>query len=166
MTTPGRERRDDIVLRTYEPALEWIGRNYGDLHMLWEWDIVHSSRLHHPLGDIWPWDQLLSRDLSPDGWADTVNASPGGLPCTGGICMGGDIYRAKATYGYRQILDGSDPSVLWFLLLSGQSGHAFHPHYDDLLDSWMEGEYIPLRRAPTPTEVDGAQSVLLLKPKE
>jgi len=165
VTTRERERRDDIVQRAYEPALEWIGRNYGDLHMLWEWDLVHSSRLHHALGDIWPWDQLLSRDLSPDGWAATVNASPGGLPCTGGICLGGDLYRAKAVYGYRQILDGSDPSVLWFSLLPGQSGHAFHRHYDDLLDPWLEGKYIPLRRASSPRDVAGAEAILSLVPE-
>ncbi|UCC63823.1 MAG: penicillin acylase family protein, partial [Anaerolineae bacterium] len=131
VSTPKRELRGDILKRAYEPALEWIGRNYGDLHMLWEWDIVHGSRLHHPLGDAWPWDQLLSRDLAPDGWADTIHASPGGLPCVGGICQGGDFFRAKAVYGYRQILDANAPSTLWFALLPGQSGHPFHPHYDD-----------------------------------
>jgi acyl-homoserine lactone acylase PvdQ len=166
VTTPGRELRGDILKRAYEPALEWIGRNYGDLHMLWEWNIVHSSRLHHPLGDAWPWDQLLSRDLAPDGWADTVNASPGGLPCTGGICLGGDFYRARAVYGYRQVLDASDPSTLWFMLLPGQSGHPFHPHYDDLLDEWLAGEYLPLRLAASPAEVEGAESVLILTPQD
>ncbi len=166
VNTPGRELRGDILKRAYEPALEWIGRNYGDLHMLWEWNIVHSSRLHHPLGDAWPWDQLLSRDLAPDGWADTFNASPGGLPCTGDICMGGDLFRVKAVYGYRQVLDASDPSTLWFMLLPGQSGHPFHPHYDDLLDEWLAGEYLPLRLAPSPAEVEGAENVLILTPED
>jgi acyl-homoserine lactone acylase PvdQ len=166
VTTPGRERRDDILKRAYEPTLEWIGRNYGDLHMLWEWDIVHGSRLHHPLGDAWPWDQLLNHDLYPDGWADTRNASPGGLPCLGGICQGGDLYRAKAVYGYRHIFDLADPATLWFTLLPGQSGHPFHPHYDDLLDEWLAGEYLPLRLAPTPNEVQEAKSVLILTPNE
>ncbi len=165
VTTPEQEQRDDIVKRAYEPALEWIGRNYGDLHMLWEWDLVHGSRLHHALGDAWPWDQLLNRDLYPDGWADTINASPGGLPCTGGLCMGGDIFRAKAAYGYRQIIDANDPSTLWFTLLPGQSGHPFHAHYDDLLDEWLAGEYLPLRLAASPGGVDGAESVLVLTPQ-
>jgi acyl-homoserine lactone acylase PvdQ len=165
MTTPERELRDDIVKRAYEPALEWTGRNYGDLHVLWKWDIVHGSRLHHALGDAWPWDQLLSRDLNPDGWADTINASPGGLPCTGGICMGGDIFRAKAAYGYRQIADASDPSTLWFSLLPGQSGHPFHAHYDDLLDEWLAGKYLPLRLVASPGDVESAESVLILTPE-
>ena len=145
--------------------MEWIGRNYGDLHMLWEWDIVHGSRLHHPLGDAWPWDQLLSRDLYPDGWTDTTNASPGGLPCTGGICMGGDFFRAKAVYGYRQILDLSDPSTLWFTLLPGQSGHPFHAHYDDLMDEWLQGAYMPLHLSASPDHVQEAKSVLVLTPE-
>jgi penicillin amidase len=166
VTTPGQERRGDLLRRAYEPALEWIGRNYGDLHMLWEWDIVHGSRLHHPLGDAWPWDQLLNHDLYPDGWADTHNASPGGLPCLGGICQGGDLYRAKAVFGYRHIFDLGDPATLWFALLPGQSGHPFHPHYDDLLDEWLAGEYLPLRLAATPQEVQEAESTLILTPEE
>jgi acyl-homoserine lactone acylase PvdQ len=166
VNTPERELRGDILKRAYEPALECIGRNYGDLHMLWEWDIVHGGRLHHPLGDAWPWDQLLSRDLTPDGWADTANASPGGLPCTGGICQGGDFFRAKAVYGYRQILDVGDPSTLWFMLLPGQSGHPFHAHYDDLMDEWLAGEYLPLRLAASPEEVEGAKGVLVLTPED
>jgi penicillin amidase len=134
--------------------------------MLWEWDIVHGSRLHHALGDAWPWDQLLSRDLNPDGWADTANASPGGLPCVGAMCMGGDLFRAKAVYSYRQILDASDLSTLWFALLPGQSDHPFHPHYDDLMDEWLAGEFVQLRLAPTPDAVQGTESVLILKPSK
>lgn len=176
VTTSERERQDDILKRAYELALLWIGRNYGDLHMLWEWDIVHSSPLRHPLGDTWPWDQLLSRNFAPDGWADTINASPGGVPrlCGGiqvgtedsGICRGEEFFRAKATYGYRQVLDVSDPSTLWFVLLPGQSGHPFHTHYDDLMDEWLAGEYLPLRLAPSPEEVQGADTVLVLTPKD
>jgi acyl-homoserine lactone acylase PvdQ len=164
VTTPEQETREEILERAYEPALEWIGRNYGDLHMLWEWDVVHGSRLHHALGDAWPWDQLLSLDLNPDGWADTANASPGGLPCVGGMCMGGDLFRAKAVYAYRQILDASDLSTLWFALLPGQSDRPFHPHYNDLMDEWLAGEYVPLRLSAIPEAVQGAESALILEP--
>lgn len=164
VTTPEWELRGDILKRAYAPALEWIGRRYGDLHMLWEWDIVHSSQLHHPLGDAWPWDQLLNRDIAPDGWSDTVNASPGGLLCTDGICQSGDIFRAKAVYGYRQILNLADPSTLWFILLPGQSGQPFHPHYDDLMDEWLDGEYIPLKLVASPQEIEGVESVLSMRP--
>jgi acyl-homoserine lactone acylase PvdQ len=160
VTTPERESWADILQQAYEPALEWIGRNYGDLHMLWEWDIVHGSRLQHPLGDAWPWDQLLNADLALDGWSDTNNASPGG----GLLDPGGDHFRARAVYGYRQIVDLGDPSTLWFALLPGQSGHPLHAHYDDLADEWLAGEYLPLRLAPSPQEVAGAESVLILEP--
>ena len=166
VTTPEQESRDEVLKRAYEPALEWIGRNYGDLHMLWEWDIVHGSRLHHALGDAWPWDQLLSQDLAPDGWSDPINASPGGLPCQGGICVGGDLFRAKAVYGYRQILDTGEPSRLWFTLLPGQSGHPFHDHYDDLTDEWLAGKYLPLDLAPSADQVESTAGVLVLKPED
>ncbi len=158
VSTPERELRSDVLERAYDPALEWIGRHYGDLHMVWEWDVVHKGQLAHPLGDAWPWDYLLSRDLSPDGWADTVNASPGGGRDTN------RFYQVKAVYGYRQILDLSDPTTLWFVLLPGQSGHPFHPHYADLTDEWLAGEYLPLRLAASPDEMEGRISTLALTP--
>jgi penicillin amidase len=151
-----------MLRRAYEPALEWIGRNYGDLHMLWEWDLVHGNYLRHPLGDAWPWDQLLNSYLALDGWSDTVNASPGGGP----LEWGGEHFRARAVYGYRQMVDLSEPDRLWFALLPGQSGHPFHAHYDDLRDEWLAGEYVSLRLAASPAGVEGAEDVLLLKPGE
>jgi penicillin amidase len=27
---------------------------------------------------------------------------------------------------------------------TGQSGHAFHPHYDDMIDPWRNIEYHPM----------------------
>ena len=169
--TPERELRSDMLKRAYEPALEWIGRNYGDLHMLWEWNIVHGSRLQHPLGDAWPWDHFLNADLALDGWNDTVNASPGDgaqgrLRPGEGLHMGGDFFQARAAFGYRQIVDQGDPSTLWFALLPGQSGHPFHAHYDDLMDEWLAGDYVPLRLTASPQEVEGAKNVLILKPEE
>ncbi len=164
VNTPQWELRQDILKRAYAPALKWIGRHYGDLHMLWEWDIVHSSQLYHPLGNAWPWDQLLNRDIAPDGWSDTVNASPGGLPCTGGICQGGDMFRANAVYGYRQIINLDDLTTLWFTLLPGQSGQPFHPHYDDLMDEWLNGAYIPLKLVESPQDIKGVENVLSIKP--
>ncbi len=165
VSTPQRELRGDILQRAYEPALEWIGRNYGDLHMLWEWDLIHGSQLYHLLGNAWPWDQLLNRDFAPQGWTETANASPGGLPCTGGLCWGGDFYRVRGVYGYRQLFDASDPDTLWFMLLPGQSGHPFHPHYADLLDEWLDGEYLPLQTADSPDRVPGGKETLILSPE-
>ena len=79
--------------------------------------------------------------------------------------MGSDFFRAKAVYGYRQILDLSDPSTLWFTLLPGQSGHPFHAHYDDLMDEWLQGAYLPLHLSASPDHVAGAESVLVLTPE-
>jgi penicillin amidase len=80
--------------------------------------------------------------------------------------MGGDLFRAKAVYGYRQILDTGDPSTFWFTLLPGQSGHPFHAHYDDLTDEWLTGEYLPLNLAPSADQVESTAGVLVLQPED
>jgi len=58
-------------------------------------------------------------------------------------------------------LDLSDLTTLWFTLLPGQSGHPFHPHYADLLDEWLAGEYLPLHLASSPDAVERGIAMLV-----
>jgi acyl-homoserine lactone acylase PvdQ len=174
LRTPERETRADILQRAYDSALAWIGRRYGDLHLLWEWDMVHGGELQHALGDVWPWRALLNRAISPQGWADTIDASPGGLSfsCPGlkdvlkkdEPCLAERLFQAASVYGYGQIVNLDDPSTLWFSLVPGQSDHVFNPHYDDLLSGWAEGKYLPLQLVPAPDQVAGQESTLVLTP--
>jgi penicillin amidase len=171
VTTPQRESRADILQQAYEPALEWIGRNHGDLHLLWEWNKMHGSQLRHVLGNGWPWDVLLNHDFTPDGWTYTNNASPGGLTSSEStkaidIYWQDQLYQVRAVYGYRQIIDPRDPATVWFILLPGQSGHPFHPNYKDLAQAWSAGRYQALHLAPSPDDVAGAAGRLRLVPEK
>jgi len=65
VTTPQRETRDDILRRSYAKALQDLGRHYGDLHTIWEWDnTMHAAELRHSLGDAWPLSWSLDRTSS------------------------------------------------------------------------------------------------------
>ena len=41
------------------------------------------------------------------------------------------------------IVDMSDFSRSQAIHTTGQSGHAYHPHYDDMIRKWIEVQYNP-----------------------
>jgi len=46
--------------------------------------------------------------------------------------------------GYRGVYDLADPDSSVFISATGQSGHPFHRHYKDMIDSWRNFEYHPM----------------------
>jgi penicillin amidase len=50
--------------------------------------------------------------------------------------------------GYRGVYDFADPDSSVFITSTGQSGHPFSRHYDDLGELWRRGEYIPMSLDP------------------
>ena len=49
---------------------------------------------------------------------------------------------------YRGIYDFSDPDSSLYIISTGQSGHLFSRHYDDLGQLWRRGEYINMSLDP------------------
>jgi len=46
---------------------------------------------------------------------------------------------------------------------TGQSGHAYHRHYDDMIDPWRNIEYHPMLWEQADVEAD-AEGILVLRP--
>ena len=44
----------------------------------------------------------------------------------------------------RVIMDASDWDASQWIHTTGQSGHAFHPHYIDMADLWRTIHYAPM----------------------
>jgi penicillin amidase len=61
------------------------------------------------------------------------------------------------------VIDLSDLAASTAGNTTGQSGHAFHPHYDDQLDAWAVGDQHPLRWAREQVLAD-ATATLTLRP--
>ena len=49
---------------------------------------------------------------------------------------------------YRGVYDFSDPDSSLYVISTGQSGHLFSRHYDDLGQLWRRGEYITMSLDP------------------
>jgi penicillin amidase len=93
----------------------------------------------HPVGSAAPiLDHLLNLSRGPypvGGDEDTPNQT------AVNVWRGYEASFALASY--RQLYDVGQWDHSLFVLPPGQSGHPGSPHYDDLLQPWLRGEYAP-----------------------
>jgi len=130
------ERRDDILLQALTAAVEELTDTLGRNIRSWRWGELHTATFENAsLGQsgIAPIERLFNRGpVEVDGTAATVNN-------TG--------YSASEPYGvavvpsYRQIIDLADFSRSLAIFTTGESGHPFSPHYDDMIDLWRNFQY-------------------------
>jgi penicillin amidase len=65
----------------------------------------------------------------------------------------------SSTHGpsWRMVVELTDPVQAWGVYPGGQSGHPGSPHYDDMIDEWVVGEYFELNLFSTLSETSGFQ---------
>jgi penicillin amidase len=158
LTTPQIETRDEMLLLALDRAVEELSEKLGSDLLRWRWDDLHTATFaNQSLGQsgISPIEALFNRGPVPaDGTIATVNNTS---------------YRPSQPYGvasvpsYRQIVDLADLDRSVSMHTTGQSGHPFHAHYDDMIDPWRNIEYHPMLWAREDIEAD-AEGVLVLRP--
>ena len=137
--TPERETRDDILRQAFAAAVAELEERLGRDPNRWAWGKLHALYLTHPtLGKsgVAPIEALFNRGPYPTGGgAGIVNA-------TGWKANKG--YRVVSLPSMRMIVDLADLSRSLAIHTTGQSGHAFHPHYVDMTDLWRTFQYHPM----------------------
>ena len=63
----------------------------------------------------------------------------------------------------RMIVDLSDFDASRWVIPTGQSGHPYNPHYDDQIDLWINGDYLPMLSSREAIEA-AATDHLILEP--
>jgi penicillin amidase len=74
--------------------------------------------------------------VAAGGGSGTVNATS---------WSAGDGYEVGFVPSMRIIVDLADLNRSRWVQLSGNSGHAFHPNYDDQVQLWRTGQDTPMR---------------------
>jgi penicillin amidase len=72
-------------------------------------------------------------------------------------------YEVSTVPSYRQIVDLEDFARSVSMHTTGQSGHPYHSHYDDMIDPWRNIEYHPMLWEQADVEAD-AEGTLVLRP--
>ncbi|PWH18937.1 MAG: penicillin acylase family protein [Anaerolineae bacterium] len=139
-TTPDQvENRDAILQRAFAEAVKELQKTLGNDPLAWRWGDLHTATFRHATfgqSGIAPLEALFNRGPFPSsGGTSIVNA-------TGWDTSLG--YFVIWVPSMRMIVDLSDLNNSLTVHTTGQSGHAFHPHYIDMADLWRTIQYYPM----------------------
>jgi penicillin amidase len=156
--TPAIETMEDMMLLAlqdaYDELLETLGGDPAD----WTWGALHTITFENEtLGrsGITPIEWLFNRGpYRTSGGSSIVNAT--GASVNRGYEVGG-------VPSQRMIVDMEDFTNSLSIHTTGQSGHAFHKHYADMVDPWRFIEYHPMLWTREQVEAD-AEALLILQP--
>jgi penicillin amidase len=125
-----------------DEALLRLEETYGKNIARWRWGTAHQA-LHTA--------QVLGRIPVVSWFANIRQETPGG---DNTLLRGATRGTGSAPFtnihgsGFRAVYDFSDLDSSVMIIATGQSGHLFSPHYDDLAALWRRGEYIPMSLDP------------------
>jgi penicillin amidase len=133
VTTPRLETCGERVALALDRALDDLDRRYGDDMAGWSWGHAHPATFPHPVFSRVPLlKDMLAVKIPAAGGSDTVNL--GAMAIGNPETPYADIHGA----GLRAIFDLADLDSARFMIVPGQSGNPFSPHYTDLLRPWRD----------------------------
>jgi penicillin G amidase len=134
------ENRDDLLARALSDAFKEMADAQGDDPTGWQWGRMHTLTLRDGTfgtSGIGPIEAIFNRGpYETAGGGDIVNATGWHAP---------EGYEVVATPSMRMIVDMSDLNRSRWIQMTGNSGHAYHPHYVDQVELWRTGGMIPWR---------------------
>ncbi len=136
------ESCDEIALLALDEAVSQLSESYGDDVSAWRWGNAHQARHDHPVfgrNRLMSW--LFSIRQSTSGGDHTLN--------NGSVSGAGENpFESVHGPGYRGVYDFSDLDSSQFIIATGQSGHPFSRHFDDLSQLWKSGLYAVMSLDP------------------
>ena len=134
--TSSKESREDAMLEALALTIAWFEENVSDDMNDWTWGAIHTATFDSdPLGasGIGLIEAIVNRGPFPvDGGSSTVNAASWSWR---------DPATVRSIASMRSIIDLSNFDDSLAVNPTGQSGHPYHPHYDDMIPLWQNGEY-------------------------
>lgn len=138
-TTAVVEGRDDILKRSLTDGLAELKKMYGSDSSQWKWGDMHAATFRNQtLGTsgIGLIEDLFNRGPFPVGGGEAI------INATGWSVIDG--YETNWLPSMRMIVDLGDLDNSLTVHTTGQSGHAFDPHYADMAPMWANIEYYPM----------------------
>ena len=142
-TTDTVETFDEIMRLAFADAVSDLEGRFGKDTSKWNWGDLHTLELtNSTLGasGFPPIEALFNRGpfrtsggsliVNATGWDASKNAP--------------DAYMVSSYPSERVIYDFSDFNNSIAIHTSGQSGHAYHPHYVDMTPLWANIQYYPM----------------------
>lgn len=158
LRTPEIENMQDILLLALQDGYAEAEALLGSDPTQWSWGDMHTITFENEtLGrsGIGLIEALFNRGpYQTSGGASIINA-------TGANEKLG--YQVLSVPSQRMIIDMEDYTNSVSVHTTGQSGHAFHKHYDDMIDLWRHIEYHPMLWTREQVEAE-SEALLVLQP--
>ncbi|WP_238178344.1 penicillin acylase family protein [Calothrix sp. 336/3] len=137
--TKNKETRDDIFRQALQGGVKELEATLGRNINKWRWGNLHTINFRNQsLGKsgVPPIEFLLNRGkFAVAGGNSIVNASNWNPK---------NDFTAESLASMRMIVDVNNWDNSLGMHTPGQSGHAFHRHYDDMIEPWRNFRYHPL----------------------
>jgi penicillin amidase len=144
ITTPTVETRDDILSLAFADAVAELEQVLGKNASRWTWGDLHTLTFHNQsLGTsgVGPIEAIFNRGpYRTSGGSSIVNATSWNAAETDPV----KAYQTLWLPSERMIVDMSNLPVSLSINTTGESGHAFHTHYDDQIDLYRTIQYHPM----------------------
>ncbi|WP_052700631.1 penicillin acylase family protein [Methylocucumis oryzae] len=144
------------IKHALQSALANLQAHYGDNPADWYWQEAHITAFKHPLFNAIP---LLNRWFTPqvgrEGGMDTINVSGYRYDTDTGR------YLSQSGSAFRAIYDLAKPDNSLYILPTGQSGQIWSSHYQDMLNLWTSGNYLPMHTQRETIEQETVQRTRL-----
>ncbi|HSO12518.1 MAG TPA: penicillin acylase family protein, partial [Anaerolineales bacterium] len=130
------ETRADIIKKSFEQGVEELEDIFGRDTSKWNWGDMHASTFRNgTLGEsgVGLIEALFNRGPYPTGGGEAI------VNATGWSVKDG--YETNWLPSMRMIVDLGNLNNSVTVHTTGQSGHAYHPHYDDMVSMWANIEY-------------------------
>jgi penicillin amidase len=139
-TTDKVETRDDMFARAFTETISQMQKEHGKDTAKWpKWGDLHTATFRNEtLGHsgIGPIEALFNRGPFVTGGGKSIVNATG---WTVGVSFEVDWLPSE-----REIVDLSNFDSSLALHTTGQSGHAYHPHYIDMAPLWATVQYYPM----------------------
>ncbi len=138
-TTDVVETLDDMVAKSFADAVRELESSYGKDPAKWNWGDMHAATFRNQtLGKsgVGLIEDLFNRGPFPVGGGEAI------VDATGWSVIDG--YETNWLPSMRMIVDMSNLNNSVTVHTTGESGHAYHPHYADMSPLWANIKYYPM----------------------
>jgi len=150
------ESRDAILMLSFEESYQQLIKEQGKDLSAWNWGSLHTTTFHNQVMSSFPFiKNVFDTGPFPTSGGNAIINATGWDPSA--------PFLVDWLPSMRMVVDLNDLSNSVTIHTTGQSGHAYHPHYIDMADLWRKIYYHSMLW--TPQQVKGSsESLLILTP--
>ncbi len=144
--TSAVEDRDALIASALAAAEAELVALLGEDESAWTWGDLHTLTARNQsfgLSGVGPLESIFNRGPIRTGGGTSIVNATGWTPPS---------YEVDWVPSMRMVVDLADLDATATMHLTGQSGHAYHEHYDDMLEPWARGRFKPFPSSDLATE--------------